>query len=244
MTAVGLCPAAVSRRTKEASDPEIHVSRTPAFAALLLALACGASKATAPKDATEGQPAAPPLKEGQAEAVFAGGCFWCVESEYDDLPGVISAESGYIGGKETGPTYESVSYGRTGHTEAVRVVYDPKKTDYATLLDVFWHNIDPTQSNGQFCDKGRQYRTGVFYVDPEQRKLAEATSKIVAERLGAPVVTEVTKAGTFWLAEEYHQDYHHKNSAHYQRYRLGCGRDRRLQQLWGETPVSVLPKEG
>jgi peptide-methionine (S)-S-oxide reductase len=166
-------------------------------------------------------------------AIFAGGCFWCVESAFDDLKGVKSADSGYVGGPERGSTYQEVSGGKTGHTEAVRVVFDPKVVPYTQLLDVFWHNIDPGQSNGQFCDRGTQYRSGLFPLDAAQRRAAEFSKAAVGEKLGKAPVTEITDATTFWVAEGYHQDYHRTNSEHYLRYRLGCGRDARLREIWG-----------
>jgi peptide-methionine (S)-S-oxide reductase len=172
-----------------------------------------------------------------AKATFAGGCFWCMEPPYDAIDGVVSTTSGYIGGHVDNPSYEMVSSGGTGHTEAMQVVYDPAKVSYQQLLDVFWINIDPTDANGQFCDRGSQYRSGIFYHDEEQRKLAEA-SKIKLEtsgRLAKPVVTEITEAPTFYAAEEYHQDYYQRHAFRYKLYRRGCGRDRVLQKLWGET---------
>ena len=177
-------------------------------------------------------------KPAVAKATFAGGCFWCMEPPYDKLAGVISTTSGYIGGQKPNPTYEEVSSGRTGHAEAVQVVYDPKKVSYEQLLDVFWHNIDPTVKTQQFCDVGSQYRTGIFYHDDEQRRLAEA-SKAALEKskpFKAPIVTEITRAGEFYPAEEYHQDYYLKNPVRYKFYRNGCGRDARLEQLWGRAP--------
>lgn len=201
-----------------------------------LALACFAVAGCHPVEAqTGGSPAAPALAEGQAEAIFAGGCFWCVESAFEGLPGVIRVTSGYTGGPETHPTYRSVSSGRTGHAEAVRVVYDPTRIRYERLLEVFWHNIDPLSAGGQFCDRGRQYRSAIFAVNAEQRRLAEASRRRVRQRLGRDIVTPVVDARPFWVAEAYHQDYYRKNPARYQRYRRGCGRDRRLRELWGEA---------
>ena len=207
----------------------------PTMRNLLLALGAiflfGASSgyAQAPK------PAANPA---HAKAIFAGGCFWCMEHPFDVLPGVVSTTSGYIGGQKKNPTYEEVSSGRTGHTEAVQVVYDPKKVTYEKLLDVFWHNIDPTVKDAQFCDHGSQYRSGIFYVDDEQRRLAEA-SKAALDRnkpFSGAIVTEITRAAEFYPAEEYHQDFYIKNPLRYKYYRSGCGRDNRLKQLWGKAP--------
>ncbi len=173
-----------------------------------------------------------------AKATFAGGCFWCMEAPYDKLPGVISTTSGYIGGQVKNPTYEQVSTGRTGHTEAVQVEYDPSRVSYEKLLDVFWHNIDPTVKNAQFCDHGTQYRSGVFYHNDEQRKLAEASKAALdkSRPFKEAIVTEITKAGEFYAAEDYHQDYYQKNPVRYKLYRNGCGRDARLKELWGKAP--------
>lgn len=176
---------------------------------------------------------APPLSAGQAEAIFAGGCFWCMEGPFEAIDGVSSVTSGYTGGPTAGPTYEQVSSGSTRHAEAVRVVYDPARVSYERLLEVYWRNVDPTQRDGQFCDRGPQYRTGIFVVDAEQRRLAEASKRAIASRLGRPVVTEIVDATPFWVAEDYHQDYHRTHPARYRSYRAGCGRDRRLRELWG-----------
>jgi len=196
---------------------------------LIFALACE------PQTAAAGTQAAPPLEAGQAEAIFAGGCFWCMEKPFDLVDGVISTTSGYTGGKELNPTYEQVGYHKTSHYEALRVVYDPAEVSYDALLKVFWHNVDPTQSNGQFCDKGDQYRTGIFTSEKAEIEEAEASKKAVAEALDATVVTEVLPKATFWVAEDYHQDFYLKNPSHYSRYRQGCGRDRRLKELWGDS---------
>jgi peptide-methionine (S)-S-oxide reductase len=174
--------------------------------------------------------------ENYKKATFAGGCFWCMEPPFDSVDGVISTTSGYIGGHKDDPTYEEVSAGGTGHTEAVEIVFDPEKVSYAELLDVFWKNIDPTTANRQFCDVGSQYRTGVFYHDEEQQKLAERSRARIDQSgtLAAPIVTEIVEAGPFYPAEDYHQDYYKKNPIRYKFYRHGCGRDERLEQLWGE----------
>lgn len=173
--------------------------------------------------------------EGLSTAIFAGGCFWCMEPPFDELEGVEATLSGYIGGFKDDPTYEEVSAGSTGHTEAVEVVYDSEKISYEELLDVFWKNIDPTVENRQFCDWGSQYRTGVFYLDAEQQRAAEASKQaIVDSQRFDRVVTEITEATTFYLAEEYHQDFYLKKPSHYKSYRYGCGRDKRLRELWGD----------
>lgn len=189
------------------------------------------SPATAQK-AAPAKPAA--ASQGLAKATFAGGCFWCMEPPFDKLPGVVSTTSGYTGGTKKNPTYEEVSSGTTGHTEAVQVVYDPAKVSYEKLLQVFWHNIDPTVRNRQFCDIGEQYRSGIFYHDEQQRKLAQATKAAIEKEKGWRVHTEITAASTFYPAEEYHQDYYEKNPIRYKFYRGGCGRDARLEDLWGK----------
>jgi len=173
--------------------------------------------------------------KGLETATFAGGCFWCVESDFDKVPGVVSTTSGYTGGHKANPTYHEVSAGGTGHAESVEIRFDPKVVSYRKLLEVYWHSIDPTVKDRQFCDVGSQYRTAIFYHGEEQKRLAEA-SKAELERskpFKAPIVTEIVKAGRFWPAEEYHQDYYKKNSLRYHFYREGCGRDARLKQLWG-----------
>jgi peptide-methionine (S)-S-oxide reductase len=171
--------------------------------------------------------------QGLATATFAGGCFWCMEPPFDKLDGVVSTTSGYTGGHTANPTYEQVSAGKTGHAEAVEIAYDPRKISYAELLDVFWRNIDPLTANAQFCDTGSQYRSGIFVHDDTQRRLAEDSKAVVAARLRKPVVTEIVAASKFWPAEDYHQDYYKKNPIRYKFYRASCGRDRRLEELWG-----------
>ncbi len=175
--------------------------------------------------------------EGLARATFAGGCFWCMEHPFDELEGVKSTTSGYTGGHLENPTYREVSSGGTGHTEAVMVIYDPKKISYEELLKVFWRNIDPLTPNRQFCDAGSQYRTGIFYHNEEQRRLAEESKKALEKsgRFSQPIVTEITAAAKFYVAEDYHQDYYEKNPIQYTIYRYSCGRDRRLKELWGEA---------
>jgi len=178
--------------------------------------------------------AAPP---NRATATFAGGCFWCEETAFVDVPGVISVTSGYTGGTVPNPTYEQVSAGVTGHAESVQVVYDPTKITYEKLLDVFWHNIDPTQGNGQFCDHGYQYRAAIFYADEAQHRAAEESKRKLEEqpRFKGRIYTQIVPAGPFYRAEEYHQQYYKKNPLRYQTYREGCGRDARLKAIWGEA---------
>jgi len=168
-------------------------------------------------------------------ATFAGGCFWCMETAFEGTAGVLSVTSGYSGGPEKNPTYEMVSSGRTGHAEAVQVVFDAKRISYSRLLDLFWRNIDPTQAGGQFCDRGRQYRSAIFWNGATQRRLAEESRRAIeaSKRLKGPIVTQIVSFTAFYRAEEYHQDYYKKNPEHYAAYREGCGRDRRLREIWG-----------
>jgi peptide-methionine (S)-S-oxide reductase len=179
--------------------------------------------------------AAQAARKGLAKATFAGGCFWCMEPPYDKLDGVVSTTAGYTGGKKKNPTYEEVSAGRTGHAEALQVVYDPSKVSYAKLLEVFWHNVDPLTPDAQFCDHGNQYRTAIFAHDAEQKRLAEESKEQVQKKfLERKVVTEIVAASTFYPAEEYHQDYYEKNPIRYKLYRTSCGRDARLEEVWGK----------
>ena len=211
---------------------------------LLLPLLFASFSVFAQAPAPSAKPAAPAAVAASAKAVFAGGCFWCMEPPFDKLNGVLSTTSGYIGGTKDKPTYQEVSAGRTGHTEAVEVVYDPARVSYRQLLEVFWKNIDPVARDRQFCDIGSQYRSGVFWLNDEQKKLAEeskaALNKGEAYGNARPVgfkggvATEITRAAQFWPAEEYHQDYYTKNPVRYAYYRSGCGRDARLKELWGE----------
>jgi peptide-methionine (S)-S-oxide reductase len=187
-------------------------------------------------DVVLGVSAAPPVAQpkGSAVAIFAGGCFWCVEADFDKVPGVLSTTSGYIGGTVPNPTYEQVSVGDTGHAEAVKVVYDPAMVTYDKLLYVFWRNVDPLTSEAQFCDYGPQYRSAIFYLDDEQKRLAEASKAALQPRFKRPIVTEIVKAGPFYPAETYHQDYYKKNPVRYNFYRYNCGRDARLDEVWGK----------
>jgi peptide-methionine (S)-S-oxide reductase len=171
-----------------------------------------------------------------AYATFAGGCFWCIEADFEKIEGVLSVTSGYTGGEIANPNYKQVSAGKTGHTEAVRVVFDPDVISYEELLEIFWRNIDPTVSDRQFCDVGSQYRSGIFFHDEAQREAAERSRAELenTKPFAEPIVTEITAAGAFYPAEAYHQDYSKKNPIRYSYYRKGCGRDRRLAELWGE----------
>jgi peptide-methionine (S)-S-oxide reductase len=204
---------------------------------LLIALALAlAGTIHAGRSSADPVPVASPAAGELAKATFAGGCFWCMEPPFDELPGVVSTTSGYAGGKTRNPTYEQVSDGVTGHAEAVEIVYDPSKVSYEKLLDVFWHNVDPTTPARQFCDVGTQYRTAIFVHDAEQRRLAEQSKRELdaSGKLGKPIVTEIVGATEFYPAEEYHQDYYRKNPVRYKFYRYNCGRDQRLEQLWGD----------
>ncbi len=173
---------------------------------------------------------------GQAVATFAGGCFWCMEEAYEKVAGVSSVVSGFMGGNVANPTYKQVSGGSTGHAEVVQVTFDPAKVTYQQLVDWFWVNIDPGDASGQFCDKGSEYRSAIFFHGDEQKRIAQASKeKLQASgRLKQPIATEITAADTFYPAEDYHQDYYKKNSARYQYYKYGCGRAARLEQIWGK----------
>ena len=182
------------------------------------------------------KPAPAGMNMATAKAVFAGGCFWCVESDFDKVPGVISTTSGYIGGKTTKPTYEQVSGNGTGHAEAVEIVFDTAKVSYAQLVEHFWRTIDPTTKDQQFCDRGSPYRTAIFAQDAQQLKVAQDSRSALekSKPFQQPIVTEVVQATNFYPAEDYHQDYYLKNPLRYKYYRSSCGRDARLKQLWGD----------
>ena len=215
--------------------------RIPVLAALIvLSVACAhasepvvAKSKDAPAVAISPAPSSPATD--LQKAVFAGGCFWCMESPFESLDGVSEVLSGYTGGAKKEPTYDEVSDGGTGHTEAVQVTFDPAKISYDKLLETFWKNIDPTVKDRQFCDKGNQYRSGIFYAGDAQKAAAEASKAALekAKPFDAAIVTEVTAFDAFWPAEEYHQDYYKKNPVRYRYYRNGCGRDKRLKELWG-----------
>lgn len=174
--------------------------------------------------------------ESVKTAIFAGGCFWCSESDFEKLDGVISVISGYTGGKEKDPTYIQVSAGRTSHTEGVEVRYDPEKISYSELVEFFWRTIDPTQVNGQFCDKGKQYRTAIYYQNDAEKNILEQSLATLNESkpFEEPIVTEIAAASKFYPAEEYHQDYYKRNEYRYKFYRWSCGRDQRIEELWGK----------
>jgi len=208
--------------------------RFNAFAATLL-LVLGSIGLVALAQPGKPADAAPAPSTGIATAIFAGGCFWCSEADFEKLPGVIGAESGYTGGTTPNPTYRQVSAGGTGHTEAVRVSYDPAKVSYQQLVDHFWRNVDPTVKDRQFCDVGSQYRSGIYWGNESERRIAESSrDALLKSGKFKEVYTEIAAASTFYPAEEYHQDYYNKNPIRYAYYRTGCGRDARLKELWGD----------
>lgn len=174
------------------------------------------------------------MEEGLASAVFAGGCFWCMEKPFDHLDGVVSTTSGYAGGHVVDPTYQQVSAGGTGHSEVVRVVYDPATVSYEELLYVYWRNVDPADSGGQFCDRGLSYAPAIFYQTDEERSLAHLSAQRVADQLGSPTRVEIRRLNAFYPAEDYHQDYYVRNPIRYNYYRSRCGRDDRLDAVWGQ----------
>lgn len=184
--------------------------------------------------AAQENPAAKANRQTKTQtAIFAGGCFWCMESAFDKVKGVLQTTSGYTGGKTANPTYDSVKLGRTGHYEALMVTFDPSQVSYEELLKAFWHNIDPFNPRGQFCDTGSQYRTAIFVANEEQRRLAEESKDAVLARTKYKIVTPIFEATEFYPAEEYHQDYYLKNPVLYRQYRASCGRDQRLFEVWG-----------
>lgn len=202
---------------------------------LMISFAAPACAAQEP--ATSNSTAAVASRDAAATAIFAGGCFWCMEKPFDELPGVIDTTSGYTGGSVANPSYEQVSAGGTGHFEAVKVTYNASRVSYEELLDVFWRNIDPVDSRGQFCDKGSQYRSAIFYTNEEQQAVAVDSKAELANsgQFEQEVATEILVASEFYPAEEYHQDYYETHPMRYKIYRFGCGRDQRLAEIWGET---------
>lgn len=201
---------------------------------VVVALAALAARCAGPEPALE--PLGFDIAPAEADtAVFAGGCFWCMEKPFEELDGVASVTSGFAGGTVPNPTYDEVSTKTTGHYESVEVVYDPDVVSYDTLLQVYWHNVDPLDDGGQFCDRGAPYRPAVFVRTAEERAEAEATKAQLAERFGEPIRVPILDAAPFYAAEDYHQDFYRTNPGHYERYRAGCRRDARLDQLWGEN---------
>ncbi len=185
-------------------------------------------------------PRAPTPSASAHVATFAGGCFWSMQKAFDGVAGVVTVTAGYAGGSKANPSYQDVETGTTGHAESVEVTYDPSRISYERLLDVYWHHIDPLTLNSAFCDYGPQYRSIIFYHDAEQRRLAETSKRALdrSHRFGSPVVTAIQAATPFYRAEEYHQQFYRKNPGHYEAYRVGCRRDARLQQLWGDVAIS------
>jgi peptide-methionine (S)-S-oxide reductase len=197
--------------------------------ALGVALAIAFSAATTPATSqTDGA-------QTPATAIFAAGCFWCVEEAFDKIDGVLTTTSGYTGGRTKNPSYEAVSSGGTGHTEALQVTYDPSRVSYDTLLQTFWHNVDAVDGGGQFCDRGDQYRPAIFYHSEDQQQRAEASKARIATQLGTGVAVPVVSAAAFYKAEDYHQDYYKKNPVRYKFYKWNCGRAQRLEALWGKS---------
>jgi peptide-methionine (S)-S-oxide reductase len=172
-------------------------------------------------------------------AIFAGGCFWCMEEAFDKVDGVVETTSGYTGGVQPNPTYEQVSAGNTGHAESVRVKYDPSRVSYAQLLDAYWHNVDPFDGGGQFCDRGASYRSAIFVMSDEEERLAKESKEKIAQQFGRAVATEIVRASPFYPAEGYHQDYHSKNSLRYSFYKWNCGRAQRLEAVWGKKQAEM-----
>ncbi len=213
------------------------------IAVVAAAIAIASTRADTPKSKPAPEGAAT-RNDSLATAIFAGGCFWCMEPPFEKLPGVASVTSGYTGGREKNPSYEQVSAGKTGHVEAVRVKYDPSVISYEYLLEVFWRQIDPTDDGGQFADRGKQYRTAIFALSPKQHELAEASKKKLAKSgiFDEPIVTEIRWAQPFYAAEGYHQDYYEKNPVHYKRYRIGSGREAFLEKVWGDRPLDPPQK--
>jgi peptide-methionine (S)-S-oxide reductase len=194
---------------------------------------------TSPRENVEFAPLPAP-SAAQRLATFAGGCFWSMQKAFDGVPGVVSVTAGYAGGSKSDPSYQEVETGRTGHAESVQVIYDPARISYEGLLDIYWHHIDPLTPNAAFCDHGPQYRSIIFYRDAEQQRLAEASKRALdqSHRFPTPIVTVIQPATAFYPAEEYHQQYYKKNPASYAAYRIGCGRDQRIRQLWGDVALS------
>jgi peptide-methionine (S)-S-oxide reductase len=207
--------------------------KTVALAGLVLA---GGTLFVSAANDSKAAVAVPESREGLVTATFAGGCFWSVEKFFQELDGVVSATSGFAGGQVRNPSYQQVITGTTGHLESVEVRFDPAKITYQQLLETYWHNIDPISPDGQFCDFGPQYHTAIFYHDEDQRRMAEESRKRLddSRRFDRPVAVKIRPAAEFYPAEEYHQDYYKKNPVHYNAYRIGCGRDRKLRALWGE----------
>ena len=212
---------------------KLNLLTAAALAVPAFAISSGAS--------ASGMNRAPETVTALDTAVFAGGCFWSMERPFQHVPGVASTTVGYTGGRTQNPTYEQVNTRRTGHAEAVQVVYDPAKVSYQKLLDVYWHNIDPVRRDAQFCDQGTDYRTAIFFRDAAQKRAAEESRRTLQPRFRQPIVTAIEQASTFWRAEEYHQHFADRNPDHYNAYKRGCKRDQRLHELWGSAAAPYVP---
>ena len=223
----------------------MNIAHRWSVGALVAAVVGIAAALAAGSPHAQGSTATGPAPAGLAKAVFAGGCFWCVESDFDKVPGVVSTTSGYTGGKLANPSYEQVSAKGTGHAEAVEIVYDPQRVSYEQLLEYFWRTIDPTTKDRQFCDAGSPYRTAIYPQDATQLAAAKASQAKLEKTkpFKEPVVTEIALGGPFYAAEDYHQDYYKKNPLRYKYYRTSCGRDARVTQLWGGLPVPPGPSK-
>jgi peptide-methionine (S)-S-oxide reductase len=226
-----LASRSLASRTVRAHAGETE-ARCPLMKGLAASVLLGLLAATNGATAAGDRPPGDGTPQDEHVAIFAGGCFWCVEQAFDEVSGVLRTRSGYTGGHEEDPTYEEVSAGGTGHRESVEVVYDPAVVSYEALLQVFWRNIDPTDAGGQFCDRGSSYTSAIFYRDTEQKTLAEASKREIERTRGLQVITPVLPAGVFYEAEAYHQDYHRKNPVRYRFYKWSCGRAQRLAELW------------
>jgi peptide-methionine (S)-S-oxide reductase len=205
---------------------------------LVLLAAChvrGTADAHQPGPALDVPAAAAPVAKNQAEAIFAAGCFWCSEKDFEKVDGVIEVESGYAGGQTVAPTYRTVGSGTTGHTEAIRVIYDPKKVTYEALLDYFWHHVDAFDAGGQFCDRGSQYRPAILPVNDAQREAAKRSVAAIELTFERPVALALEEPGTFWVAETYHQDFYKKSPDRYNSYRSACGRDAKIAKIWSQV---------
>ena len=216
----------------------LFVLALPAVVLATVAAGCGTSEPLPPAGPSVGMALDPALAD---TVVFAGGCFWCMEKPFEELDGVASVVSGFSGGTVANPTYDEVSRKTTGHYEVVEVVYNPQVVPFDTLLQVYWHNVDPFDDGGQFCDRGSPYRPAIFVRTPAERAAAAATVSQVQEKFGLPVLVPVLDAAPFYAAEDYHQDFYRTNPAHYNRYRTGCRRDARLEQLWGDAAGHLGP---
>ena len=225
------------------NEMEVNHMKNFSLLIIILLILFGCQRSTAVEQGTKQEMA----KEGMnlSKATFAGGCFWCTEADFEKVPGVVKVISGYAGGKKQNPTYEEVSSGTTGHVEAIQVYYDPTRITYEQLLDFFWKHIDPADGEGQFVDRGAQYRSVIFYHDEEQKRLAEKSKKVLQEsgKFKKPLVTEIVPFTNFYDAEAYHQDYYKKNPVKYKFYRHGSGRDQFLESTWGKEMNALPMKE-